>query len=122
MRRSIAAYSILSGNVVEVSDTEEALLIFREALFMMGVEYALQDISGKLNDCTQSEVKYMVANTVDGDIHIAFLLKDEGEDMPELDTQEGVFAYVCNVSCPYNSEFGYVFFEKRNDEKYHRIG
>lgn len=122
MRRDLVAYSILRGNVVEIPDTEEALLTFEEVLLMLGNEYDFSDVSDKLNNKTKATVKYMVANTVYGEIQISFLLKNEGVDMPKLDTEDGVFAYVCNVSCPYDSEFGYVFFEKRNDGKYHRIG
>lgn len=37
------------------------------------------------------------------------------------DSEEGVFAYCLNLTCPYFSEFGYSLFEKKGSF-YHRIG
>lgn len=121
-RKDVVAYCILRGNVMRVDGQQQALEIFSNALDLLGKTYDVEALADTLYNKTKATVVYMVANIVESDIHITFLLKDDGVAMPALDDSDGIFAYVCNVSAPYDSSFGYVFFEKREDGKYHRIG
>lgn len=73
-----------------------------------------------------SKVKYITTNKMsimsDEFFCITYLIDDEEEPFPEdLATQDGVLCYVYNLTAPELSEFGYCFFEKKNDTYYHRI-
>lgn len=72
-----------------------------------------------------AHVRCMVCNTVYGDTCITFLIETSGLPKPfETDYGTGYpcsYGYVLNLSCPYCSEFGDSFYEKRSDGFYHRV-
>ena len=83
-----------------------------------------EDILSKINQYGDHRVKYLVCNTIMGEFNcITFLLDDDEEPIPQdLETDDGVFCYVYNVTDPMLSELGCCFFEKKQDNYYHRVG
>ena len=82
-----------------------------------------EDILSKINQYGNHRVKYLVCNVIMGEFNcITFLLDDDEEPIPQdLETDDGVFCYVYNVTDPMLSELGCCFFEKKADNYYHRI-
>lgn len=90
------------------------------------VENAIQKYS------KSNEVKYIVCNTLMGDMKcITYLLEstsdDEDERFPAPFSEDygtgypSAFCYVFNTDNDWCSEFGDCFFEKKNDGYYHRV-
>ena len=74
------------------------------------------------DETDEARITHIVCNTVEGDRHISLVIGTRKYPVPKnLDTDEGVFAYVYNADDTTCSELGYIFFEKRNGG-YHRIG
>jgi len=71
------------------------------------------------------KVRSMVCNTIYEDTCITFLIEAKSLPKPfETDYGSGYpcsYSYTLNLSCPYFSEFGDTFYEKRSDGFYHRV-
>ena len=118
----------LMGKVVPCNNDEVQAMV-NYILTVIGSTYADIDrdvdiINHHLNKYSKNnKVKYIVVNTLDDFAMISFLIDDEEEPFPDdLATPDGVLCYVYNVNDAFMSEFGYCFFEKREDQYYHRIG
>lgn len=119
----------MMGKVVPINNNDEVQVMTEYILDTIGSTYCdiqkdldiMKDHLHKYSD--NSTVKHMVVNTLGEFAMICYLLDDQEEPYPEdLATPDGVLCYVYNVNDPFLSEFGYCFFEKRNDNYYHRIG
>lgn len=118
----------MMGKVVPCNN-DEAQAMTEYILTVIGSTYANIDkdvdiINYHLNKYSKNnKVRHLVVNTAGEFVMIAYLIDDEEEPYPEdLATQDGVLCYVYNVNDPFLSEFGYCFFELREDNYYHRIG
>ena len=118
------AMAALMGKVVPVSSNEEVVNVLMAMRVLQGYEFNEHKILElALQYCSDGTAKYIVVNRVMDDIHISILLESPDYPLPEdLDTEEGVFAYVYNVSYELDSELGYIFFNKDASGCYHRIG
>lgn len=91
-----------------------------------GMENKAKETIQHMNIYTPKIVKHMCVNTLHKSMPCITYTCDEvdGEEPfpDELDTPDGVFSYVYNWAAPDFSEFGYCFFELRDDGFYHRIG
>lgn len=89
-------------------------------------ESADEIVRKALQFCDESSrISHVIVNRVYGDIQISLII--DTEEYPVKTERDilncnGVLAYVFNNSYPYDSELGYVFFEKRKDRFIHRIG
>jgi len=125
-RTIVKAELSLMGKVVAVDSNVEAAEITDYILNVVDEDHLLsgqQIISEHVNRYGENIVKYMVVNTVMDWVQITYVIEDEEYPVPEnLDTYDGVFGYVYNVSDPELSELGYVFFGRKPNGTYKRIG
>lgn len=120
----------MMGKCVKVNSNDEVQAMTEYIFSAMGkdpnrlvdiLENAIQRYSKK------NEVKYLVCNTVMDMKCITYLIDthEEGEPAPfEEDYGTGKpasFCYVFNTDNDWCSEFGDCFFEKRDDNFYHRV-
>lgn len=82
-----------------------------------------RDVWNDINKYSKNIVRHITTNTIEGMKMITFTLDNEEEEFPErLDTPDGVFSYVYNITCPEFSELGYSFFREKANNMYHRVG
>lgn len=82
-----------------------------------------RDVWMDINKYSKNIVKHITTNKLMGMNVITFTLDNEEEEFPKrLDTPEGVFSYVYNITCPECSELGYTFYEEKVNNMYHRVG
>ena len=117
----------LMGKVIPCNNSEvQAMIDYIITVLRASNEYLDEekDILSKINAYGDHRVKYLVCNTIMGEFNcITFLLDDDEEPIPQdLETDDGVFCYVYNVTDPMLSELGCCFFEKKQDNYYHRVG
>lgn len=120
----LKALTALTGKLVYCSDNEEAKQIIQAMKELGDYDYDPDTVIKKaFQYCTDGTIKYLIVNTVNGDIHISMIIGTKEYPVPEdLETDEGVFAYVYNVSCDIDSELGYIFLKKSESGSYRRIG
>lgn len=124
--RNTKALNATMGLLTQVHTDDEAKDVIGCILSMIHAEDTADDVIKKAfrfyNEADEARIEHIICNTVLGDNHMALVIGTKKHPVPkELDTDEGVFAYVYNADITYNSELGYIFLEKRNDG-YHRIG
>lgn len=120
----LKAMTALTGKLVACFDNEEAKAIVQAMKEMQDFEYDSDEVIKKaLKYCPDGTIKYLIVNRVMEDIHISLVIGTDEIPVPEdLATEEGVFAYVYNVSYDLDSELGYIFLEKSESGSYRRIG
>ena len=119
----LKAFTALTGSLVSCNN-EEAKDLLDAIKVIQGFNFDSEEIIRKaLRYCIKGTIQYLIVNTVMGDVHISLIIGTPEHPVPEdLATEEGVFAYVYNVSYDYDSELGYVFLKKSESGSYKRIG
>lgn len=121
----LKAYTALNGRLVYSDSNEEAIEILSAMKAIQGFDYEpAQVLERAQRHCENGVVKYLIVNTNRQieDIQISMILETPEVPVPtELDTEEGVFAFVYNVNQTLYSELGYIFLEKV-EKTYRRIG
>lgn len=120
----LKAYIALKGRLVASSNNAETKDILQAIKRFMDASFEPEEVIRKaLQFSTNGKIQYLIVNTVMEDVHISLVIGTPEHPVPEdLATDEGVFAYVYNVSCDYCSELGYIFLEKAESGSYRRIG
>ncbi len=120
----LKAFTALTGSLVASSDNKEAKELLEAIKILQGFDYETDEVIRKaFRYCTDGTIQYVIVNRVMDDIHISLVIGTPENPVPEdLATEEGVFAYVYNVSCDYDSELGYIFLRKSESGSYRRIG
>lgn len=124
----------MMGKAIPVDNNTEAMAITEYIVGVLKPNAVLTEdfIENSICRYQKNEVKYIVCNTLMGDMPvITYLLEnaDEREDYSypapfETDYGTGcpcAFCYVFNLADDWLSEFGDCFFEKRADGYYHRV-
>lgn len=120
----LKAMTALTGRLVFVDGNQEAKMVLECMKEMQGFEYEAEKVVREaLKYCEDGYIQYLIVNTVMDCIQISLIIATPNEPVPDnLDTEEGVFAYVYNKSYELDSELGYIFFERTEDGSYRRIG
>lgn len=120
----LKAYTALTGSLVAASNNEEARELLEAIKNIQGYDYEPEAVIKKaLKYCPDGTIQYVIVNTVMEDVHVSLVIGTAEIPVPEdLATEEGVFAYVYNVSYDYDSELGYIFLRKSESGSYRRIG
>lgn len=123
----------MMGKCVKVNSNDEVQAMTDYILNVLGKKGLYEDldiISDRIQRYSdKNEVKYMVCNTLMGGQFqcITYLVDTNEEEEPkplETDYCTGYpcsFCYVFNIDGDDMSEFGDCFFEKRDDNFYHRV-
>ena len=121
------AYEATQGVLVKVDSNEMAKRVLTTLLFLMGcsqdsAENVIKKAFEFYDETDEAVITHIICNMVMKERHISLIIGTKKNPVPKnLDTEDGIFAYVYNADCTYDSELGYIFLEKINDE-YHRIG
>lgn len=121
----LKAYTALNGRLVYTDSNNEAIQVLAAMKKLQGFDYEPEKVLERaFKHCKNGVVKYLIVNTNRQieDIQISMILETPEVPVPsELDTEEGVFAFVYNVNQTLYSELGYIFLEKV-EKTYRRIG
>lgn len=121
----LKAFTALNGRLVYTDSNEEAIEVLAAMKNLQDFEYEPKHVLERaLRDCEDGIIKYLIVNTnkVIEDVQISMIIETPEYPVPrELDTDEGVFAFVYNINQTLFSELGYIFLEKI-EKTYRRIG
>lgn len=120
----LKAMAALTGSLVFTDGNKEAEDVLEIMKEMQEFDYESDKvIKEALKYCEDGYIQYLIVNKVMDCIHISMVIGTPTEPVPEdLATEEGIFAYVYNVSYKYDSELGYIFLKKTESGSYKRIG
>lgn len=128
MLDNIKRMFLMQGSTIYIKSNQEAIEFLNYISEYLSVKFDGKDIIYKILEYTDGsgQVQHMNVSQsrLDKDVMVMVALTlttNEDEEPYDLLSENGVLAYVYNVTAPDLSELGYTFYKKRND-KVVRIG
>lgn len=131
MKWNTDAEMSLMGHVITVTSDDhlkhlvEYVLTTLKASYPSIDEETAEEVLAEAYKYNEEEVaiSHFCVSSTDFGILLTFVRDDELPDykLESLINPYGVLAYVYNIACPFCSELGYVFFDKRENGKISRV-
>ena len=117
------ALSALEGKLAPTLNNEEALLVLKAMSQRKGLDYDAEEVLERaLRYHKNGVVKHIIVNQIYDEVHIALVLDTKECPLPsDLETKQGILAFMYNVDSEWCSENGYILLKKREDGNYYRI-
>lgn len=130
MKWNTDAEMSLMGHVITVTSDDHLKHLIGYVLKVLKASYpeieaTAEEVFQEANKYNSEEVaiSHFCVNSTDFGVMFTLVRDDELPDykLESLINPYGVLAYVYNVACPFCSELGYVFFDKRANGKISRV-
>ena len=115
--------AMMTGNVVLLNNEKDIKYALDYILSAIGSDKTGEDIYDaalRYSDKDETRIAGISTSMVYGDPCINVILCDKNEELC-LDRESGILCYVFNSQSDICSELGFCFFEKRDNDTYHRI-
>lgn len=119
------AEMLLQGHVINHSNMDNIKYIIDYVSKVLNKSVKSEEIIEKafqyISDRKHTKIVGLSLNTLMGEMAVLDLVfKEDGENDFDIESEDGVFGYCYNYTCPDCSELGYSYF-KRENGKLHRI-
>lgn len=106
------AKKALNGYTVPINTNEEAIDVLDEIAELLEEDFTGAEIFKEaIRYCRDAEIEYLSVMIYEDMILIGLpMTTDEDEEPFNILSEQGVFGYVYNVTCPECSELGYSFY------------